>query len=54
MAEKHTEPKEAEKKLGRPKNPVADEPVNETSQDRLDMEDKNSYITVDDLGKRWR
>ena len=45
-----------EKKLGRPKNPEQDIPVNETTQERLDMEgdSTNEYISIDDLTKRWK
>lgn len=45
------------KKVGRPKNnPVIDDIVDEQSQDRLDMTKKDetdSYISIEDLGKRW-
>ena len=45
-----------EKKLGRPKNPEQDIPVNETTQDRLDMaqESIDEYISIDDLTKQWK
>lgn len=45
-----------EKKLGRPKNPEQDIPVNETTQDRLDMEQDTieEYISIDDLTRQWR
>ena len=50
--------KEPEKKLGRPKHPQEDVPVNETTQDRLDMADSpesgEKYISIDDLTQRWR
>ena len=51
--------KESEKKLGRPKHPQEDVPVNETTQDRLDMADTpdsgtEEYISIDDLTQRWR
>ena len=51
--------KKSEKKVGRPKNPNLDVPVDETNQERLDMADKapeaqEGYISIDDLTRRWR
>lgn len=45
------------KTVGRPKrNPVIEIPVDEKNQDRLDMnqKEKDQYITIDDLGNRWK
>lgn len=57
MTDNHEEKKEV-KKVGRPKsNPVVDEVVDEKNQTILDMEKRNSdenYISIDDLGKRWK
>lgn len=55
MAEKDNK----EKKVGRPKNPNLDVPVNEEGQERLDMAGKDAQptseiISIDDLTKRWR
>lgn len=55
--------KKEEKKIGRPKNPKVDVPVDETSQDRLDMSGNNtptpdtgnnSFISIEDLTERWK
>ena len=49
--------KQTAKKLGRPKNKNLDEVVNETNQERLDMDQQNSNtkrITIDDLTERWK
>lgn len=51
--------KEPDKKLGRPRHPQEDVPVNETTQERLDMTDSSNpnseeYISIDDLTRRWR
>ena len=44
----------AQKKLGRPKNPVAeDSVVDEKSQERLDME-KKEQISIDDITAEWK
>lgn len=43
-----------QKKLGRPKNPVAeDSVVDEKSQERLDME-KKEQISIDDITAEWK
>ena len=41
------------KKLGRPKNPAIEEPVDEQTQDRLDMEKQIDRVTIDDVTSKW-
>lgn len=50
---KKTQDETKTKKLGRPKNPAIEEPVDEQTQDRLDMEQQTGKITIDDVTNKW-
>ena len=41
------------KKLGRPKKVPVETPVDEQTQDRLDMEQHAERITIDEITKKW-
>lgn len=41
------------KKLGRPKKVPVETPVDEQTQDRLDMEQHTEHITIDEITKKW-
>mgnify|MGYP003304087612 CR=1 FL=1 len=56
MSKKKLEPSEdisQVKKLGRPKKSEIDEVVDEKTQERLDMEDAQEHISIEDLTRRW-
>lgn len=46
------EEKKKTKRIGRPRNPEADAPVNEETQERLDMS-SGKRITIEDMTSRW-
>lgn len=53
--EENKEEKKKEVKLGRPKKPVSEDvAVNETGQERLDMEKKKKKVTIEDTTAKWR
>ena len=56
MAQEETkEEKKKEVKLGRPKKPVSEDvAVDETGQERLDMEKKKKKVTIEDTTSKWQ